>query len=181
MSISIVCWAIFSVAVNIPLLFLGVAEVRVDIETGAYIDVVIRRGYLARNHDLFSGYLICLTTLVNMVPIIILTPMTLGIAKAMRKRSEEALGSTPAPDSSAKSNVMVVGVLISFEILRTPNMVKNMLLVASVYGKIDAGFVDKMNPITTTCSVLNTAINFMLYCMLGRDFRRKLFKIFGRG
>ncbi|XP_064628038.1 FMRFamide receptor-like [Lineus longissimus] len=94
------------------------------------------------------------------------------------------LSSSKKQQKDDNVSTMIVVVISVFIICQFPNFLSYALRLLEVFDSSNAIVVNPqgsslLNPITETLLRINSSVNFLIYMLVGKEFRKVLFRIFG--
>ena len=119
-------------------------------------------------------------TLIPTATLLLLTPPTIAKLFYQRHlRRKMSSGKSAASDETFRVSIMLLSVAIAFCVLITPYCVIKhgyLFIGVNIVTKSSPAF-KILNEVRLICEQLNCVINFFLYVLISRDFRRQFYKI----
>jgi hypothetical protein len=182
--IAVVCVVVGSFLYRFPIPFGYDIRYRYDPCVGRmrpqYYHNVLYRSPLYR--ILYVNVLAVLTN--TFIPVSILAFITYSVVTALRNtRKSDMLrgsGNRSGNNSRNSATIRVVAVVIVYMILEIPGSVYEIVQILNKFASVDIDYYvrDPFYSIARFLSVLNSFINFFIYCATGRRFRRGLGELF---
>jgi hypothetical protein len=125
------------------------------------------------------GYRIIFKTLVfDVVPIfLIIIPFNGAVLKTLKNRQENPLSSK---QKAAGSTLIIVSMITVFIILKLPGAIGQILFAVHELRSKTTKFGDWfgiLQQVANPLILLNSAINFLIYFSMGREFRKDFFEL----
>lgn len=172
---------ICSVIYNIPRMVEYKIEMMVNVTdnvTYPYIEPTT----LGKNQTFRRVYFIYLTLFIMfLIPFILLSVLNYRLIRAVKqsKMTRREFSSATSTSSSKENNltVMLISVIAVFMVCQLPSIADNIL-----YAIVDESVLlcstlyIKFTTISNLMVVVNSAINFILYCLFGKKFRQVCFR-----
>lgn len=110
-------------------------------------------------------------------PFVFLCIMSFLIVRIVRQQSaqRETMGTKDA--SSRDVTLRILGVVITFLILQSPNFIRSIIQLA---GLLPAEYIMIATNMSYMTITTNSAVNFLIYCLIGKRFRGQLWAILRR-
>ena len=162
---ALIIGAVVSVIVCVPLYFRLRMEIVVDADTLKIATVGYRPGVLTESPGLYGVYMFTMLLLVGVLPILILVPLNVLLIRKLW---------TDRMSDKRRVTYMIVVSLIAYVILRLPLTIKNIILMYLEFHSnpaLQAAIHTYATPALLTVFMINPAINLVLYCCAGKDFR----------
>ena len=113
-----------------------------------------------------------------LIPFITLAVLNTMLIRAV-KQSEHAKGKVNNKAKRENSlTIMLISVIIVFLICQVPSIVDNILMATLSPDILQTAPLVKLTCISSLMVITNSAVNFYLYCVFGRKFRRVFCRIF---
>ena len=131
--------------------------------------------------DLYSsGAYLVFVYIIPLVTLIILNIKLIQAIMYSAKRHRCITGRDEQTEENNTTRVLVI-VVIEFIICQTPELVRQLIAVLNRHLQVFDGYHTELNNLRTISILLlvvNSAINFLIYFLFGRKFRRQLGEIF---
>ena len=169
---------VVSIVYNIPRMLEFKTVVSVDPmtnETTAIYDYT----ELGKNSTFRHIYFIYMQLVVMLaIPFVLLAVLNTQLIRAV-KRSEQATGKVNTKTKKENSlTIMLISVVVVFMICQVPSIADNILMVTLSQETLYSPPFVKITTISNLMVITNSAINFYVYCVFGKKFRRVFCRIF---
>ncbi|KAK6185286.1 hypothetical protein SNE40_007553 [Patella caerulea] len=116
-----------------------------------------------------------------LIPFMILLVLNIALMKAV-KRSRQTLQQISSTSRTNENNltVMLISVIFVFLVCQFPSIIDNIVVAVDPLNRRYESFIyAKFYTISTFMIEINSAVNFILYCLFGKKFRLVFLHIFG--
>ena len=169
---------IISIIYNIPRMLEYKVVVTVDPDTN---NTVARYDYtdLGKSSTYRHIYFIYMQLVVMLaIPFVLLAVLNTLLIRAV-KRSENTTGKVNTRTKKENSlTIMLISVIVVFMICQVPSIADNIFMATLSEEILYSPVFVKITCISTLMVITNSAINFYIYCVFGKKFRRVFCRIF---
>ena len=163
--------------VTSPTLLLLLSSTSLECECYRYR---LQNGELFKNKTFLFWYGVCSGFVVFIVPFVVLTACNVLLIRALRKsrqfQAQYSVTSTgDASDetgSTSSITVTLIAIIVMFSVLVPPSFVFH--FISRVYRRMPYTALE----VTNLLALINTAFNFVLYCVVNVEFRKTLVGLF---
>jgi neuropeptide Y receptor type 1 len=106
-----------------------------------------------------------------------------GLNQARLNRHEMSQSSSQKHRKGDNISVMIAVVISVFLVCQFPNFLSYALRLLEIFDSSNAIFrnpqgTNLLNPITETLLMINSSVNFLIYLLVGKEFRKALLRVF---
>ncbi|KAK3086740.1 hypothetical protein FSP39_022705 [Pinctada imbricata] len=168
---------IFSVVYNIPRFFEFKTVFNWDEQTNSSLPG-IGLTELGKNNRFKLVYFIYMSPLVMFVlPFLIIFVLNIQLMRAVNLAKKTRTRLSTSASKEANLTIMLIAVIIVFLICQLPSIADNILWVIFDSADLNCSLsYIRFTSITNLMVVINSAVNFVLYCAFGKRFRRVFVK-----
>lgn len=168
-----------SVVYNMPRFLETKTEEVWDQENNRTIPV-IQYTEVGQNEVFKQVYFIYLNLIVMFgIPFSLLSVLNVMLIRAVRKAHQERSRMSQSVSKEANLTVMLIAVIIVFLVCQLPSIADNILWTIFDASVLQCSIhYTRFTTISNLMVVVNSAVNFILYCLFGKRFRRTFVKIF---
>ncbi|XP_061189954.1 FMRFamide receptor-like [Saccostrea echinata] len=134
---------------------------------------------LGNNKDFRKVYFICLHLIVMfLAPFVLISILNIQLMRAVKnaKKTRNRMSTNAAKE--ANLTIMLIAVIVVFLICQLPSIADNILFTIFDQGVLQCSLhYVHLTSISNLMVTVNSAVNFILYCVFGKRFRRVFIKI----
>ncbi len=169
---------VLAIIYNIPRMLEYKTEVYVDPATNQTVAQFVET-QLGKNSTYRHLYFIYMQLVVMLaIPFVLLAVLNTLLIRAV-KRSEMTTGKINTKTKKENSlTIMLISVIVVFMICQVPSIADNIFMVTLSEEQLMSPVYVKITCISNLMVIMNSAINFYLYCVFGYKFRSVFCRIF---
>ena len=133
---------------------------------------------LGKNEKFREVYYIYLSLLVMFVlPFLVIFALNIQLMRAVNQAKKARTRMSTSASKEANLTIMLIAVIIVFLLCQMPSIADNILYVIFDQDKLHCSlWYIQFTTISNLMVVVNSAVNFILYCVFGKRFRKVFLK-----